>query len=81
MQLAQTKVLLKRIAKNALLCRPVTIKDTIDTAGLRTTSGSKIRVNYVPETDAPAVARLKSGRRDRSRKDQRRRDGDGLQRR
>jgi len=39
---------------------PVTIKDTIDTVGLRTTSGSKIRVDYVPETDAPAVARLKA---------------------
>jgi amidase len=39
---------------------PVTVKDTIDTAGLRTTSGSKIRVDYVPETDAPAVARLKA---------------------
>src|ERR1041384_3021906 len=30
---------------------PVTIKDTIDTAGLRTTSGSKLRMDYVPETD------------------------------
>src|SRR6185503_849689 len=39
---------------------PVTIKDTIDTAGLRTTSGSKLRMDYVPETDAPAVARLKA---------------------
>src|ERR1043165_3772027 len=39
---------------------PVTVKDTIDTAGLRTTSGSKIRIDYVPETDAPAVARLKA---------------------
>src|SRR4030095_14322659 len=39
---------------------PLTIKDTIDTVGLRTTSGSKIRVDYVPETDAPAVARLKA---------------------
>jgi Asp-tRNA(Asn)/Glu-tRNA(Gln) amidotransferase A subunit family amidase len=39
---------------------PVTVKDTIDTAGLRTTSGSKIRVDYVPEIDAPAVARLKA---------------------
>src|ERR1041384_5966581 len=36
---------------------PVTIKDTIETAGLRTTSGSKIRIDYVPQTDAPAVAR------------------------
>ncbi len=39
---------------------PVTIKDTIDTAGLRTTSGSKMRIDYVPETDAPAVSRLKA---------------------
>ena len=38
---------------------PVTIKDTIETAGLRTTSGSVMRKDYVPETDAPAVARLK----------------------
>ena len=39
---------------------PVTIKDTIETAGLRTTSGSVMRNDYVPETDAPAVARLKA---------------------
>ena len=39
---------------------PVTIKDTIETAGLRTTSGSKIRTDYVPQKDAPAVARLKA---------------------
>ena len=39
---------------------PVTIKDTIESAGLRTTSGSVIRQDYVPETDAPAVARLKA---------------------
>jgi Asp-tRNA(Asn)/Glu-tRNA(Gln) amidotransferase A subunit family amidase len=39
---------------------PLTIKDTIETAGLRTTSGSKLRADYVPQTDAPAVARLKS---------------------
>ena len=38
---------------------PVTIKDTIETAGLRTTSGSAIRAGYVPAVDAPAVARLK----------------------
>ncbi len=38
---------------------PVTIKDTIETAGLRTTSGSVIRQDYVPALDAPAVARLK----------------------
>jgi Asp-tRNA(Asn)/Glu-tRNA(Gln) amidotransferase A subunit family amidase len=39
---------------------PITIKDTIETAGLRTTSGSKLRANYIPVTDAPAVARLKA---------------------
>jgi Asp-tRNA(Asn)/Glu-tRNA(Gln) amidotransferase A subunit family amidase len=39
---------------------PVTIKDTIDTAGIRTTSGSKIRAGYVPAHDAPAVERLKA---------------------
>src|SRR4029078_12690540 len=39
---------------------PLTIKDTIETAGLRTTSGSKMRVDYVPQIDAPAVARLKA---------------------
>ena len=39
---------------------PVTIKDTIETAGLRTTSGSAIRADHVPLDDAPAVARLKA---------------------
>src|ERR1044071_9473523 len=39
---------------------PLTIKDTIDTAGIRTTSGSKIRDSYVPTHDAPSVARLKA---------------------
>lgn len=39
---------------------PVTIKDTIDTAGLRTTSGSLLRADFVPTRDAPAVARLKA---------------------
>lgn len=39
---------------------PITIKDTIETAGLRTTSGSRLRADYVPERDAPAVARLKA---------------------
>jgi Asp-tRNA(Asn)/Glu-tRNA(Gln) amidotransferase A subunit family amidase len=39
---------------------PITIKDTIETAGIRTTSGSPIRSDYVPQRDAPAVARLKA---------------------
>ena len=39
---------------------PVTIKDTIETAGLLSTSGSKLRADYIPVMDAPAVARLKA---------------------
>lgn len=39
---------------------PLTIKDTIETAGLRTTSGSTLRANHVPTVDAPAVARLRA---------------------
>jgi len=39
---------------------PVTIKDTIETAGLRTTSGSAMRAEFIPPHDAPAVARLKA---------------------
>ena len=39
---------------------PVTVKDTIDTAGLRTTSGSRIRAQHVPDHDAASVARLKA---------------------
>lgn len=39
---------------------PVTIKDTIETKGLLTTSGSKRRSDHVPQIDAPAVARLKA---------------------
>ena len=39
---------------------PLTIKDTIDTRGLRTTSGSRLRASHVPERDATAVARLKA---------------------
>jgi amidase len=39
---------------------PITIKDTIETAGLRSTSCSAMRANFVPEVDAPAVERLKA---------------------
>lgn len=38
---------------------PLTIKDTIETAGLRTTSGSLMRAEFVPTRDAQSVARLK----------------------
>ena len=39
---------------------PVTIKDTIDTAGIRTACGSRILKRHLPDRDAPAVARLKA---------------------
>jgi len=39
---------------------PITIKDTIETAGIRSTSGSVVRREYVPDNDAPAVVRLKA---------------------
>jgi Asp-tRNA(Asn)/Glu-tRNA(Gln) amidotransferase A subunit family amidase len=48
-------------AADGILCGlPITVKDTIETAGIRTTSGSRIRADYVPLRDAPAVARLKA---------------------
>jgi aspartyl-tRNA(Asn)/glutamyl-tRNA(Gln) amidotransferase subunit A len=37
---------------------PVSIKDVFHTRGIRTMFGSRIRENYVPEEDAPAVAKL-----------------------
>lgn len=39
---------------------PVTVKDTIETGGLRTTSGTRLRAGYVPDRDAPAVGRLRT---------------------
>jgi Asp-tRNA(Asn)/Glu-tRNA(Gln) amidotransferase A subunit family amidase len=39
---------------------PITIKDTIETARLRTTFGSKLRAGFVPDNDAAVVARLKA---------------------
>jgi amidase len=37
---------------------PFTVKDAIETGGLRSTGGAPELVNHVPESDAPAVARL-----------------------
>lgn len=39
---------------------PITIKDTMETAGLRTTAGAPIHAQHVPVRDALAVARLKA---------------------
>jgi Asp-tRNA(Asn)/Glu-tRNA(Gln) amidotransferase A subunit family amidase len=38
---------------------PVTVKDTIATAGVRSTSGSRLLTQYLPDNDASVVARLK----------------------
>jgi aspartyl-tRNA(Asn)/glutamyl-tRNA(Gln) amidotransferase subunit A len=37
---------------------PVTIKDLFETAGVRTTAGSKILADWVPDTDSAVVERL-----------------------
>lgn len=39
---------------------PITIKDSLSTAGLRTTSGTMGRANFVPSVDATVVSRLKA---------------------
>jgi amidase len=39
---------------------PVTIKDAIETEGIRSTGGARELVDHVPAADAPAVARLKA---------------------
>ena len=39
---------------------PFTVKDLIDTAGVRTTYGSRIYAGNVPQTDAAAIERLKA---------------------
>ena len=49
---------------------PILIKDVFSTAGVRTTSGSKMLENYIPTEDAVAVARLKGGGSRHPRKDQ-----------
>jgi amidase len=37
---------------------PMTIKDSIETAGIRTTAGAEILAQHVPNADAPSVSRL-----------------------
>src|SRR5207244_1265325 len=38
---------------------PISLKDLYNTAGVRTTSGSKILADFVPTEDATSVARLR----------------------
>lgn len=46
--------------RGALHGLPVTIKDMFETAGVRTTGGSKILADWVPETDADLVEKLRA---------------------
>ena len=46
--------------KSALFGIPVGIKDIMETAGMRTTMGSKIYRNHVPQRDAVCVSMLKT---------------------
>jgi Asp-tRNA(Asn)/Glu-tRNA(Gln) amidotransferase A subunit family amidase len=39
---------------------PVSIKDTIETAGIRTVAGTKLRESFVPDSDANVVTRLRN---------------------
>src|ERR1043165_537979 len=58
--LERAKAAEKSEARGPLHGVPITVKDTIETAGILTTSGSKLRDGYVPTIDAPSVARLKA---------------------
>ena len=40
---------------------PITVKDAIETEGIRSTGGARELADHVPTMDAPAVARLKAG--------------------
>jgi amidase len=53
-------VIVQGKAGGALLGVPLTVKDTIETRGMRSTAGSKVRARHVPHTDAPSVARLRA---------------------
>lgn len=46
--------------RGALHGVPITIKDSLDTAGIISTGGTKGRADYIPPRDATVVARLKA---------------------
>ncbi|MCI2422319.1 amidase [Saccharopolyspora sp. K220] len=62
--LAEARALDARFAETGTLSGPlhgvpVLVKDQAETAGIRTTFGSKLFEDYVPDTDATVVAKLK----------------------
>lgn len=61
---AQARVADQKLARGeamgALHGVPMTIKDSLDTAGVITTAGTMGRKNFVPKEDATVVKRLKS---------------------
>jgi amidase len=56
-------------ARGPLHGLPMTIKDTFETAGMRTTAGAPSLSSHVPSHDATAVGAARRRRRDRLRQD------------
>nr|WP_293114384.1 amidase family protein [Moorena sp. SIO4G3] len=56
---AANEALAKGNSWGALHGVPITIKDCLETKGLRTTSSYQPLADYIPEQDATAVARLR----------------------
>jgi Asp-tRNA(Asn)/Glu-tRNA(Gln) amidotransferase A subunit family amidase len=50
----------RRGEDDALLGLPLTVKDSLETAGLRSTGGSLARADHVPDRDATVVARVRA---------------------
>jgi Asp-tRNA(Asn)/Glu-tRNA(Gln) amidotransferase A subunit family amidase len=53
------RAVMRGAASGALAGVPLTVKDTLEVRGLRSTGGSRVRADYVPGEDAPSVARLR----------------------
>ena len=52
--------LMRDVVRGPLHGLPMTIKDSLDTAGVITTAGTKGRATHVPDKDATVVARLRT---------------------
>jgi len=57
---AAERALMSGNGRGALHGVPFTVQDVIQTAGVRTTCGSRLFADYVPKKDATCVARLKA---------------------